>query len=184
VAVCQAFIDESQRGSAYYVATAVTVADQVTAARQLARAHLLPRQRRWHFAEESDRRRRQILTAIAASGLVRVAVVHGRGPDPLVRARCLDHLTGVLLDAGVTRVVIESRQGRDHQDRQVLAQALRGLERPFTYEHLTPVEDAGLWLADAVAWSVSKGGIWRQAVQPLIDVDTDLGSLWPRRTTG
>lgn len=177
MAVCHGFIDESRRPSGYYVAAAVTVADQVGAARALARGFLLPGQRRWHFTEESDRRRRRILTAIAGSGLVRVAVAHGSGPDPAVRGECLRQLTPPLLQAGVTRVVIESRAGRDHQDRHVLAQALRGVDRPFVYDHLTPAGDAALWLADAVAWSISKGGPWRTTLDPIIDVDRDVGAI-------
>jgi hypothetical protein len=177
VAVCHAFIDESRRQSGYYVATAVTVADQVSAARQLARGFLLPGQRRWHFTEESDRRRRQILAAIVGSELVRVAVAHGSGPEPAVRARCLRDLTPALLQAGVTRVVIESRAGRDYQDRQVLARALRGVDHPFTYDHLTPAADAALWLADGVAWSISKGGSWRETVGPIVDFDRDVARI-------
>ncbi len=177
MAVCHGFIDESRRPSGYYVAAAVTVADQVGAARALARGFLLPGQRRWHFTEESDRRRRAILTAIAGSGLVRVVVAHGSGPDPAVRAQCLRQLTPALVQTGVTRVVIESRAGRDHQDRQVLARALREVDRPFAYDHLTPAADAALWLADAVAWSVSKGGPWREVLSPVIDVDRDVGPI-------
>ena len=138
---------------------------------------MLRGQRRWHFTEESDRRRRTILTAIARSGLVRVAVAHGSGPDRAVRAECLRQLTPALLEAGVTRVVIESRAGRDHQDRQVLARALRGVDRPFGYDHLVPAADAALWLADAVAWSVSKSGLWREVLAPVIDVDRDVGPI-------
>jgi len=174
VAVCHGFIDESRRLSGYYVAAPVTVADQVGAARAVARGFLLPGQRRWHFTEESDRRRRTILTAIARSGLVRVAVAHGSGPDRAVRAECLRQLTPGVLEAGGPGWSSSPARGVTIRTAR---SALRGVDRPFGYDHLVPAADAALWLADAVAWSVSKGGTWREVLAPVIDVDRDIGPI-------
>jgi len=176
VTLRHAFIDESGRTTGYYVCAAVTVADDVAGARRLARGFLLPNQRRWHFCEERDRRRHQILEGIVASGLVSGFVAHGRGDEQLVRAQCLTELTGALVDCRTSRVIIESRDVRDAQDKRTLAQALRPVDRPFEYVHRRPVEDPGLWLADAVAWSYSKGGVWRRTVEPVISSVADVGA--------
>jgi hypothetical protein len=71
-----------------------------------------------------------------------------------------------LLDRGVQRLIIESRQGRDQRDRQVLIEELRRLDRPqrFRYVHLPPHGDPLLWVADALAWSHSAGGTWRARI--------------------
>jgi hypothetical protein len=71
-----------------------------------------------------------------------------------------------LLDRGVQRLIIESRQGRDQRDRQVLIEELRRLDRPqpFRYVHLPPHGDPLLWVADALAWSHSAGGAWRARI--------------------
>jgi hypothetical protein len=157
---------------------AVAVVDaHVHQARGVARSWLLPRQRRWHFAEESDRRRRQILDDIVGCSLVRGLVISGKGDDDRVRDRCLSSLVGPLLDVGVRRLIIESRQVRDQADRRTLARELRGRRQPFTYDHLRPVEDEGLWLADALAWTFSAGGAWRRRIEPIVTFHRDLGPL-------
>ena len=164
-----AYVDESARGADYYVCAAITVAHDAVAVRRLARSFLMPRQRRWHFTEEKTSRRRQILGGIVESGLVRAHVAHGKGKDVIVRPQCIEHLGRSLLAAGTERLVIESREGRDGQDRRVLAAVLRGSRRPFLYEHAPPSQYEGLWLADAVAWSFSAGGAWRDAIVPIVD---------------
>lgn len=135
----------------------------------MARSFLKPRQRRWHFAEERNSRRRQILDGIVESGLVRAHVAYGKGKDVVVRPQCIEDLGRSLLAAGTERLIIESREGRDGQDRSVLAEVLRGSRRPFLYEHAPPSQYERLWLADAVAWSFSAGGTWRETVVPIVD---------------
>ena len=71
-----------------------------------------------------------------------------------------------LLNRGVQRLIIESRQGRDQRDRQVLVEELGRLDRPqpLRYMHLPPHGDPLLWVADALAWSHSAGGAWRARI--------------------
>ena len=66
----EAVVDESGRGSGYYVAVAVVANGDVDELRRLARSYGLPGQRRWHFVNERDSRRRQILDAVVAAGQV------------------------------------------------------------------------------------------------------------------
>lgn len=44
---------------------------------------------------------------------MRGLVISGKGDDDRVRDRCLSSLVGPLLDVGVRRLIIESRQVRD-----------------------------------------------------------------------
>ena len=72
-----------------------------------------------------------------------------------------------LLHLGVIRLLIESREGRDELDRQVLIEELRRRGAELTYEHLLQHSDPLLWIADALAWCSSAGGSWRDRIAPI-----------------
>jgi len=161
-------VDESGRRARYYVCAAVVADENVDAVRRLARSFCLPGQRRWHFVHERDSRRRQIVDALVSSGAVAALVFHGRGDDTAVRADSFHRMVRQLLDRNVGRLVIESREGRDHLDRQVLVDELRGQPEGFGYDHMPAHSDPLLWVADAVAWCSSAGGAWGERIQSLV----------------
>ena len=74
------------------------------------------------------------------------------------------------------RLVIESRSGRDHRDRQVLSGSNRATSPSLAYQHCPAWADAGLWIADAFAWCYSAGGRWRGLLAPVLDCEHDVGS--------
>jgi len=79
-----------------------------------------------------------------------------------------------LLARGVTRLIIESREGRDDLDRQKLVGRLRGRRDAFLYDHMPPHGDPLLWIADAFAWCSSAGGPWQERIYAITiyqDVD-------------
>ena len=165
----QAFVDESGRGPHYYVCAAIIANTRVNELRRVARSLCLPGQRRWHFVSERDSRRHQIIAALGRSGHVRAFVYYGVGRDADERAGGLRLLASDLQDEQVGRVVLESRQGRDHLDRQIFIEQLHRLGgTPFTYTHQPPHADPGLWVADALAWCYSAGGPWRQTIAPMV----------------
>ncbi len=135
----QAFIDESARGSSYHVCVAVVANGDVESLRRVVRSFCLPGQRRWHFVNERDSRRKQIIDAIVHSGQVSALAYYGTGRDNDLRAESFRRMVQPLLDRGVTRLIIESRQGRDDLDRQVLIDQLRRHGTAgFDYAHLPP----------------------------------------------
>ncbi|MDP3971609.1 MAG: hypothetical protein Q8P61_01695 [Candidatus Nanopelagicales bacterium] len=164
----QAFVDESGRGPNYHVCAAVVANGDVDALRRLVRSFCMPGQRRWHFVHERDSRRRQIIDALVATGQATALIFHGHGRDGKVRAECFHRMVQPLLDRSVTRLIIESREGRDELDRQVLISELRHRAGAFGYDHMPPHGDPLLWVADAVAWCSSAGGAWRDRVAPII----------------
>jgi hypothetical protein len=173
-----AFVDESGKGSSYYVCAALTAAHDAAKVRQLAQSHRLRGQRRWHFTKESDARRSAILSSLIDSDLVRARVYFGKGNDALIRAEALRAMTKDLLGLKVDRLIIESRAARDDHDRRVLFAALRSAGgADLVYEHMTPAADPALWFADAVAWSYSAGGRWQSKLATITDHVQDLGRL-------
>lgn len=163
----QAFVDESGRGSKYHVCVVVVANGDVDALRRLVRSFCLPGQRRWHFVHERDSRRRQIIDAIIASGQVTALIYYGKGRDTEIRAESFRRMVDPLIDRNVVRLIIESREGRDDLDRQVLVGQLRGHPAALLYDHMPPHGDPLLWIADAVAWCSSAAGIWQERIQAI-----------------
>lgn len=176
--VAHAFVDESARGADYYVCAAVTVDRNVKDLRKLARDFCKQGQRTVHFVNERPARRGQFLTAITSSGLVRARIAYGKGDATAVRDAAIRALAQDLASANTRRLIIESRQGRDHLDRKAIAETLQGLNQSdLVYEHLAAPSDPGLWVADAVAWSYSAGGRWRERLEPIVDFEYNVGRL-------
>ena len=146
----------------------------VDALRRLVRSFCLPGQRRWHFVHERDSRRRQILDGILASGQATALIYYGKGRDTEIRAESFRRMVDPLIDRNIVRL-IESREGRDDLDRQVLVGQLRGRPDAFLYDHMPPHGDPLLWIADA-----SPGA--RQPADPGKNASTRSQS--PRTLTG
>jgi hypothetical protein len=163
----QAFVDESGRGSKYHVCVVVVANGDVDELRRLVRSFCLPGQRRWHFVHERDSRRRQIIDAIVASGQVTALIYRGKGRDAEIRADSFRRMVQPLLERGVTRLIIESREGRDELDRQVLVGQLRGRSDAFLYDHMPPHGDPLLWIADALAWCSSAASTWQERIEAI-----------------
>ena len=172
----QAFVDESGRGSKYHVCVVVVANGDVDALRRMARSFCLPGQRRWHFVHERDSRRRQIVDAIIASGQVTALIYRGKGRDAEIRAESFRRMVQPLLERGVARLIIESREGRDELDRKVLVGQLRGRTDAFLYDHLPPYSDPLLWIADALAWCSSAEGAWRARIEA-VTISEDVTGL-------
>lgn len=172
-----AFVDESKRGGTLLVA--VTLADpcDVAKAHRDVKALLLPRQRRLHFKTESDRRRKEILGVIG--GLPIEAGLYSAPDwrrDVDARRAVFDQMVPDLLDRGVTRLVIERDESLIVHDQRALYAVTARLDcrGTFNYSLVLPHIDPMLWVSDAIAWCVTKGGQWRTAVEPLIGWRTDV----------
>lgn len=170
-----AFIDESGRGSKYLVCAVSAAEHDADRLRKLARGLCLSGQRRWHFVNESAARRNKIIDELLEMAVCAAEIVTGKGSEELVRAACLRTLAPRLADLGARRIFIESREGRDGADRQVLHPLLAA--RDVSYQHLPPHGECGLWVADAIAWSYGAGGRWREKISPLVANVDDIGSL-------
>lgn len=169
-----AFVDESVRST--YLLCAVLVGGRPDSVRPAVRRLCRPGQRRFHFAKEGDARRRELLSAITGFG-VEARVFTCRGPAEAARAACLTALVADVVGLGTTSLVIEDQDGMRRRDVLVIDAALRrhgvgGLD----YRHAEPHEEPLLWVADAVAWAVGRGGDWRRRVEPMLQkvVELDL----------
>ncbi|RKR75181.1 hypothetical protein [Frondihabitans australicus] len=163
------FVDETKAGGYLMAAVAVSENDLVKLRKAL-RKLVLPGQRRLHFTNESDARRRQILAALVAME-VGVHLFSSRSKRQAVaREACLVAVVSWAVEAGHTKIVLERDDSLEKADRRLLYRQISrfGLHDVMSYGHEAAHAEPLLWIADAVAWSVARGGSWRARVAGLI----------------
>ena len=163
-----AFVDESIRGQRYLLGCVLVEARSLASTR-LELNGLTEARRRIHFHNESTKRRRELLIAIAempVSAVVFVSKAKQGVREHDARTACLSNLVRMLQVDAVQRLVIESRQD-DRSDVAVIERARTREPRPV-FEHRRPVDDPMLWIADAVTWAVGAGREWRDLIEPVL----------------
>lgn len=163
-----AFVDESIRRR--YILCSVTVNPRdLAASRRELRAMLLSGQRRLHFVHEAPSRRKALLSQMSRMR-VRATIYVCAGGDLVARRAGLRRLVADLVAVGGRRLVVESREGRDGQDRQTIRAALvdAGAIAQLDYEHMRPSEEPLLWVADAVAWAAGADRTWRRRTEGIV----------------
>lgn len=140
------------------------------------RSLCLPNQRRIHFNDEKQSRKKQILDAIATTAVTARIYVGPAGlPELEARRRCLERLVVDLTEAGSPNLVIELDESLVHHDRRWLYAAKKATGSELEYHHLRSHEECLLWIADAVAWCWAAKGFWRDRVRRIGVVEvTDL----------
>jgi hypothetical protein len=172
-----AFVDESRRGSRYFVAVALAEPRNLRVLRRDLHSLLLPGQREIHFKLEKDRRRRALADSIARLP-IEVAVYSracDRHDEP-TRQACLTAATLDLFQRRATRMVIDSRSHRDELDEATLRRLMArhvSTDIRLEYEHVSSGE-AMLWIADVAAWCFGAGGEWRKRIAPIVTEEIDL----------
>lgn len=163
------FVDESKT-KGYTMVAAVVAAGDVAVLRRDVRSLVLPGQRRIHFTKEADDRKRLILSRLVGFG-AKAHILHCAAKTPArSREACLVGLVALAKAKDHARIVIERDESIELADRRILFREVKrqGLGETLTYVHQAPHEEPLLWIADAVAWSYTKGGDWKRRIEPLI----------------
>lgn len=167
----QLFVDESKSRD-YLLVASCELSTRLAATRAELQRLLLPNQRRIHFTNERDGRRRQILARLVQLDIRTTIYQAPRGMDQLkARQLCMERLAQDAISLSAQRIVFERDDSLLIHDKRILQPALRGPDGRalVRYEHLRAYEESLLWPPDAVAWSWAKGGHWRTLVRPIID---------------
>lgn len=162
----RAWIDESgsdqkRDPGTYILAAVITSATSEDHVRQVMEGLRLPGQRKLHWHDEKDRRRRRISTAIAGLEQAHLVVVRTSDPSDTQKRRrnkCLERLLIELEMQGVTHATLESRGPADDRRDLNLVQALRGtrhLSPTLRIDHLQGPKEPLLWIPDAVCGAVT-----------------------------
>jgi hypothetical protein len=164
------FVDETKRAG--YVIAAVTVSD-TEAIRKIVRALVQPGQRRIHMKHEQARRRRVIVSALAAMQVQATVYDAARRyrTDLAARTACLTALVeDIAARDSDTRLVIEQDDSVVRADRHDLFQLVRqaGIADRLEYRHQRAYDELLLALPDIVAWSWVRPGEWRRRISPIL----------------
>lgn len=168
-----AFVDESVRGRRYLMACVMAEARHLPELRLVMRA--LAVHERVHFNNESARRKRLVLSAIAEMPIgVFIAVAQrGHGATEFAaRNACLTAVVERVQQSDVPRLVIESRDD-DREDERHLVR-VRQPEPWLVFEHRRATAEPMLWVADAIAWAHGAGANWRTLVESVVEDVTEL----------
>lgn len=169
-----AFVDESKVGGYYVVVTLLAPAD-IGRVRSAVRSLLLPGQKRMHFRDEKDSRRKQILGAFAELPMQAQVYIAQGVRDKEARPLCLEAMAKDLLKGGVERLCVERDESTEVADKRLLAAYLRDQPDAFRYDFLRASEEPLLWVPDAVAWCFQRGGHWKNRAQGMVTRTTRVG---------
>lgn len=160
-------MDESQSARerdphTYLLAAAVCEREHLGGARTVMLDLRLAGQRKLHWRDESDKRRRRIIEAVFALPLRHLVVVYGGQPGerPERRRRhCLKRLLYELDQMGVATVTFESRgPADDRRDRDTVAtlRASKTITAHLRIEHAAGPTESLLWVPDAICGAITQ----------------------------
>lgn len=160
-----AFVDESTRNSDYLICAATVSTTDLAVTRKQLQGLLATGQRRLHFTDESDPKRRKILSAMTEMETSTTIYVATSRNQDLARASILETMVPQLRDRGVSRLMLDAREGQDSKDRATIYRQVGPHPQPeFAYVHQRSATEPLLWIPDAVAWAWGRGGQWRAMV--------------------
>lgn len=144
----------------YLVCAALVPTDECSAAREQLRPLLLPGQVKFHWTDESERRRREIVSNIVDLGPMNVVVAHldvRRKKTERYRRKSLETLYHELLSMDTFDLTLESRSdSQDKADRgHLVGLRSQGLNPRLRIEHERGGDEPLLWIADAVLGSIN-----------------------------
>jgi hypothetical protein len=166
-----AFIDESQAGR-YRLCVVAVQQSQLTEIRSSLESLRLPGQRRIHMSKESDRRKSQICQLISKLPGWDSIVIES-GPKKRITPETRQEL--FLLAAqhplwNKIQVVVVEDSNERMRDRRTLSWLNKYGDHKFDYRFEKPSQESCLWLADVIAWSMSKGGAWKKIFLDRVEV--------------
>lgn len=158
-----AYIDESKAKNYLLVMNLVLPSEQTYLRRALS-AQLLAGQRSFHFTKESNRRRTQLVRHLLGLNF-RVVVFSIKGVSntesrkPLIVEACKN-----IRKFEISNLVFELDQSCYQNDMKLLNE----IRPEVSWDHRERHQEPLLWVADAVAWCVNRGGEWERMVRPMI----------------
>jgi hypothetical protein len=174
-----AFSDESERADKLIAAVVFASPSAVPHVRATMSGLLLPGQQRIHTSDESARRRRALLDAVARIDhidAVALRLRRSKGADRVAcRQRLLEEATGLIADRGVTAWTLDDMPpAARNRDRNTIGHAVADLlanpGRRLVYDHRASRDEPALWVADLIAWTVGAGGDWRRRIGPITEI--------------
>ncbi len=162
------FIDESFSKNYILVGHLVPLTN-TTRMRKALKTHVLSGQRSIHFVKESDSRRKYLLSQFRRLGCKAIKVEIGGQEHRSARQTALEALLLLADDFLVSKFVLELDETTFRSDRATLNRHNISADKgEITFEFKARHEEPLLWIADAVAWCLGRGGVWKSQLGSLL----------------
>lgn len=165
----QLFVDENKI-KGFTIAATLVPGNQTSLARKRLRQLCLSGQRSLHFRNESDSRRRKILSEINSLNL-KVALIHvNGGKSAQNRKYCLERLVALAASLQVSKIILELDETYLEFDSKVLVRAISEIKpkSEIVFLHLPRHVEPLLWVSDAVVWCENKGGEFQRRIDEMV----------------
>jgi len=164
------YVDESRahKGPYLLIATKIETSSSALIRKEL-KTFLNKGQKRIHFTNESDGRRKQILAVISNLEISCSIYSCSNKKDIEARYRCINALFQDTGPSGISRVVMEARESQDHRDLKWFKESRRFESHHIVLAHSLPRTEPLLWIPDAIGWAYGRGNPWREMVSSGIE---------------
>ena len=165
------FVDECKLGGFTLAASSIPCRD-ITRLRVTVNGLRQPAQPRLHFTDESQQKRKTIITTLVDAGGINTVIYDARGfdepsegHDAAVTRMAADQAT-----VSVSRIVVEADDSVVAVEQVIIRQQLElvGVADIVGVDHLRAREEPLLAIPDAVVWCYTHGGEWLKLAEPLI----------------
>ncbi len=170
------FVDETK--SKKFTLTAVFVdLEQVPRLRVELVKLRMKGQRRIHFVDESDSRRRQIAGVLEKLDMHTIFFVTAEKAEREARKRCLAALVASLDTDANYQIWLELDESHLAHDKACITQALatQSMIDRVEFLHVTPYQQELLWIPDALGWIRNRGSDWVRVLarfsQKVVELD-------------
>jgi hypothetical protein len=157
------FVDET-KAKGFRLCAVALESHRLSFAREQVNQLRLRGQRRIHFVDESDSRRRQILSVLADLEPEVTFFECALKSENTARELALTQLVKFAGLAAPARLVIEKDETHLAFDRRILSTEVRflGLGGEIQFRHETAMAEPLLVLPDALAWVRQRSGAWKR----------------------
>lgn len=162
------FIDESFSKN-YIMVGHLVETNRVGQLRKAIRSHVLSGQRSIHFVKESNSRRKYLLSQFHRLGCQTIKAEVAIDDLKSARLKALETLIALSGEFQILSFVFELDETTFLSDKAALERHNLGVgNNKITFDFKARHEEPLLWLADAVAWSLGRGGVWKSRVESLV----------------
>lgn len=162
-----AFVDESKENQ-YLFAVVIVHASEITERRKRLADLVLAKQRSVHFSKESSRRRRHIISVFLKLEMNVVVLKAKDSKGKYARTRLLNSLVNLAIEKRISQLILDLDETSLLLDKSVLTAEKVRLRSDIIWDFRNRSQEPLLWVADAVAWSLNRGGDWARMVRPMI----------------
>jgi hypothetical protein len=164
------YVDESIRNS-YFLCAVQVDTSQISQLRLKAKMLRTNGQTSVHMQTETKSRQSQIATNISSFEF-RAILFHVTRPGITDLSARRIALESMFMNSQMfsAQLITFDTSNSIQQDRRIISEVSRskGINIPH-YRHMNSRHEPLLWLPDIVAWCYGRGGLWRDAVEPLVN---------------